>query len=115
MFLVALFAGIREGEVCGLKWECVDFTEGTILIDKQLQSLRADVRGDKEKYELVSTKNGKERTITAAPYVMDLLWQTKKEQDTYKKLHKELFQDSGLVFTDEIGNRITPQALAHYG
>ena len=118
MFLVALFTGIREGEVCGLKWECVDFTEGTILIDKQLQSLRADVRGDKEKYELVSTKNGKERTITAAPYVVDLLWhvvdllwQTKKEQDTYKKLHKELFQDSGLVFTDEIGNRITPQAL----
>ena len=111
MFLVALFTGIREGEVCGLQWECVDFTEGTILIDKQLQSLRCGVRGDKEKYALVPTKNGKERTITAAPYVMDLLWQAKKEQDLNRKHNSDLFQENGLVFTDEFGTRITPQAL----
>ena len=111
MFLVALFTGIREGEVCGLQWECVDFTDGTILIDKQLQSLRSGVRGDKEKYALVPTKNGKERTITAAPYVMDLLWQAKKEQDLNRKHNSDLFQENGLVFTDEFGTRITPQAL----
>lgn len=111
MFLVALFTGIREGEVCGLQWECVDFSEGSILIDKQLQSLRGDVRGDKEKYALVPTKNSKERTITAAPYVMDILWQAKKEQDLNRKHNTGLFQDSNLVFTDEFGLRITPQAL----
>ena len=33
MFLVALFTGMRQGEVCGLQWECVDFDNGTILID----------------------------------------------------------------------------------
>ena len=48
MFLVVLFTGIRQGEVCGLQWECVDFDDGTILIDKQLQSLRATTRGDSE-------------------------------------------------------------------
>jgi len=111
MFLVALFTGIREGEVCGLQWECVDFTDGTILIDKQLQSLRSGVRGDKEKYALVPTKNGKERTITAAPYVMDILWKVKKEQDLNRKSNSDLFQENGLVFTDEFGTRITPQAL----
>lgn len=111
MFLVALFTGMRQGEVCGLQWECVDFTDGTILIDKQLQSLRSGVRGDKEKYALVPTKNGKERTITAAPYVMDVLWQVKKEQDLNRKHNSDLFQDNGLVFTDEFGTRITPQAL----
>ena len=111
MFLVALFTGIREGEVCGLQWECVDFTDGTILIDKQLQSLRSGVRGDKEKYALVPTKNGKERTITAAPFVMDILWKVKKEQDLNRKHNSNLFQENGLVFTDEFGTRITPQAL----
>ena len=111
MFLVALFTGIREGEVCGLQWECVDFSDGTILIDKQLQSLRIGVRGDKEKYALVPTKNGKERTLTAAPYVMDLLWQAKKEQDINRKHNSDLFQENGLVFTDEFGTRITSQAL----
>ena len=111
MFLVALFTGIRQGEVCGLQWECVDFDDGTILIDKQLQSLRATTRGDSEKYSLVPTKNGKERTITAAPYVMELLWKTKQRQNANRKLWGKAFQENDLVFTDELGNRITPQAL----
>ena len=111
MFLVALFTGMRQGEVCGLQWECVDFDNGTILIDKQLQSLRGKVRGDNEKYALVPTKNGKERTITAAPFVMDLLWKTKQAQDANRKDFGSDFIENGLVFTDEIGNRVTPQAL----
>ena len=111
MFLVALFTGMRQGEVCGLQWECVDFDNGTILIDKQLQSLRSKVRGDKEKYALVPTKNGKERTITAAPFVMDLLWKTKQAQDANRKDFGSDFMENDLVFTDEIGNRVTPQAL----
>jgi len=111
MFLVALFTGIRQGEVCGLQWECVDFDDGTILIDKQLQSLRATTRGDSEKYTLVPTKNGKERTITAAPYVMELLWKTKQRQNANRKLWGKAFQENDLVFTDELGNRVTPQAL----
>ena len=111
MFLVALFTGMRQGEVCGLQWECVDFDNGTILIDKQLQSLRGKVRDDKEKYALVPTKNGKERTITATPYVMDILWKTKQAQDANRKDFGSDFVKNGLVFTDEIGNRVTPQAL----
>ena len=111
LFLVALFTGMRQGEVCGLQWECVDFDNGTILIDKQLQSLRGKVRGDKEKYALVPTKNGKERTITAAPFVMDLLWKTKQAQDANRKDFGSDFLENGLVFTDETGNRVTPQAL----
>ena len=111
MFLVALFTGIRQGEVCGLQWGCVDFDDGTILIDKQLQSLRGKTRGDSEKYSLVPTKNGKERTITAAPYVIELLWKTKQHQNANRKLWGKAFQENDLVFTDELGNRITPQAL----
>ncbi len=111
MFLVALFTGIREGEVCGLQWQCVDFDQGTIVIDKQLQGLRGDVRGESEKYALVPTKNGRERTITAAPFVMDLLWQVKKEQNANRKRNADFFQETDLIFTDEIGTRITPQAL----
>ena len=42
---------------------------------------------------------------------MDLLWKTKQEQDHNKRLFGSAFVDNGLVFTDEIGHRITPQAL----
>lgn len=111
MFLVALFTGICEGEVCGLQWECVDFDNGTILIDKQLQSLRGKVRGEGEKYALIPTKNGRERTITAAPFIMDLLWKTKQTQEKNRKEFADIFDENGLVFTDETGKRVTPQAL----
>lgn len=111
MFLTALFTGIREGEVCGLQWNCVDFDNGKLRIDKQLQSLRKGVRGEHEKYALVPTKNSKGRTITAAPFVMDALREVKQEQDANREKFRDIFQDSGFVFTDEIGSRITPQAL----
>ena len=110
LILTALFTGLREGEVCGLQWDCVNLESGAILVDKQLQSIRKSVRGDRDKYALVPTKNGKERYLTVAPFVVELLKKEKTKQDNNRKLFEGGYEDSGLVFTDEIGRRITPQA-----
>lgn len=40
LYTVTLLTGMREGEVLGLRWDCVDFEGGTILIDKQCQQER---------------------------------------------------------------------------
>lgn len=32
LYTVALFTGMREGEVLGLTWDCVDFKAGVIMI-----------------------------------------------------------------------------------
>lgn len=45
LFTVALFTGMREGELLDLMWDCVDFDKGTILVDKQLQ-LEKGTKGD---------------------------------------------------------------------
>ena len=42
---------------------------------------------------------------------MDLLQQVKNEYDLNRKHSSDLFQGTGFVFTDDFGNRITPQAL----
>ena len=110
LILTALFTGLREGEVCGLQWDCVNLESGAILVDKQLQSIRKSVRGDRDKYALVPTKNGKERYLTVAPFVVELLKKEKAKQDSNRQLFDGGYEDSGLVFTDEIGRRITPQA-----
>jgi integrase len=37
LFIVTLFTGMRQGEVLGLTWSCIDFKNGTILINRQRQ------------------------------------------------------------------------------
>jgi integrase len=69
VFKLILFTGLREGEALGLTWDCVDFTTGTLKITKQLQK-RPERDGG---YTLAPLKNDKARTITAAPFVMQLL------------------------------------------
>lgn len=39
IYKVALFTGMREGEVLGLMWDCVDFSRGTITVKRQRQVL----------------------------------------------------------------------------
>ena len=110
LILTTLFTGLREGEVCGLQWDCVNLETGTILVDKQLQSFRKSVRGNRDNYALVPTKNGKERYLTIAPFVVELLKKEKAKQDANREYYEDLYEESGLVFTDESGHRITPQA-----
>ena len=68
---------MREGEVLGLTWDCIDFESGTITIKQQLQK----VRGSGGDYVLVSTKNGKTRIISPASYVMQVLTGQRKAQN----------------------------------
>ena len=81
LYFVALFSGVRESEALGLSWDCIDFSSSSILINKQLL-LIPKTNG---KYELVPTKNGKERVITLAPAVMDKLANQKNWQESCKK------------------------------
>ena len=66
VYVVDLFTGLREAEILGLQWACIDFEKGKITVDKQLH--RPRVKGGK--YYFGPPKNDKARTITAAPFVM---------------------------------------------
>ena len=37
LFVVTLFTGVCEGEILGLTWDCVDFDNGVLTINKQMQ------------------------------------------------------------------------------
>ena len=104
LFIVVLFTGMREGEALGLHWDCVDLTKGTITINKQLQKLV----GDKE-YHLISPKNGKGRTITIAPFVVSTLRKVRHQQLQNRIRYADCYDDSGFVFTDEIGCHLKPK------
>lgn len=102
LYTVTLFTGMREGEVLGLKWDCVDFDKGIILINKQLQ--REKKKGGA--YIFSTLKNDKSRTITPAPWVMQMLRAHRGQQLAQRLQAGEIWEDSGLVFTNEIGQHL---------
>ena len=108
IFLVTLFTGLRQGEVLGLTWDCVDFNRGILTIDKQMQLHQ---ESGMNAYTLVPTKNSKARTITAAPFVMAYLKQRKITQLEDRLRAGAMWHNSNLIFTDEIGQHITKPTL----
>ena len=109
LFTVTLFTGMREGEVLGLTWDCVDFNRGTIVINKQLQK---EKKAGAE-YFLAPTKNDKARSLTPAPFVMDLLRRRKDEQESDRKAAGEWWSNPmNLVFTNNAGGNLIPQTVS---
>lgn len=103
LFIVTLFTGMRESEVLGLQWHCVDFIYGTITVKQQL--LRSEARnGEKGQFYLGVPKNGKSRTITPAPFVMDVLRDQKRQQEEMKKQAGSAWNDEGWVFSTADGS-----------
>jgi len=110
VFLTTLFTGLRRGEVCGLTWDCVNLENRTIHVNKQLQASTEDGR----QYRLVPTKNGKGRTLVIPPFVAEVLKKQKIEQSKQQlKVGKYWNNPEGYVFTNEIGQHISPHTLYH--
>ena len=104
IYQVTLFTGMRQGEVLGLTWDCVDFERNTLYINKQLQKSQK-VGGT---YQLVPTKNGKARLITVAPSVIQLLRKQKSQQAQRQLLAGPNWKNpDNLIFTNQTGGHLT--------
>lgn len=104
LFYTTLFVGLRRGEVLGLTWDCVDFDNCTITINKQL---KRDTHYAHYKYILDSTKNSKARTIRVATPVMVVLADQKKWQQKASECAGGAWSNEmNLVFTNELGRNL---------
>jgi len=109
LYRIALFTGMRQGELLGLTWDSVDFNRGTIRIHQQLQRMRKE---DDHEYKLVPTKNGKERTIVLAKQVIQILRQVRSRQMEWKLRCGEIWNnDMNLVFTNSIGQHLNDRTV----
>lgn len=108
LFVVAMFTGMRQGELLGLSWDCVDFNTGIITVKQQLQCKDG-------KYFLELPKNGKARTILPAPLVLEAL-----HKEYLKQLHEKEHAGSiwnnqfNLVFTDSGGKNLVRRTVVKH-
>lgn len=109
LFLMAIFTGMRQGELLGLSWDDVDLENGIVNIRRQLQCLKGH-------YFLQTPKHDKLRMIAPPRLVMDALAEEKKTQDQWKALFAEQWKNEwNLVFTDPFGKHLVRRTVdKHY-
>lgn len=108
LYKVTLFSGMRQGEVLGLTWDCVDFDHSTLYVNKQLQKV-PKAGGP---YILVPTKNSRNRVVTAAVSVMSLLKRQRARQTEMRLLAGQGWANElNLVFTNELGGHLVPEIV----
>lgn len=104
IFFIDVFTGMRQSEILGLTWDCVDFKAGTILINKQLKQEKKR----KGAYYLGLPKHDKIRKIKPAVMVMDHLQARKSKQAADQLRAGAAWSNEwNLVFTNELGRYIS--------
>ena len=111
LFTVTLFTGMREGEVCGLPWDAVDFRNGTVTIKQQLCK-------QKEKggtHYIDTPKHDKTRVLTVPDFVLDILKDIKTKQlQDHLELGTAFNNEYNLVFTYKDGRFIPPNTMRRH-
>jgi len=110
----AIFTGMRQGELIGLRWQDIDFDHAIIHIRQQIQYLPETGRKPKK------PKRGKMRDIPLPLNMNALLRKVKKAQDVIKEIYSEAnkkdeqsekYQDQDLVFCNYSGSPLDGTAL----
>lgn len=108
LFTVAIFTGMRQGELLGLSWENVDFANGVIHVKQQLQCKDGE-------YFFCTPKSGKGRTITPASIVMEALQQEWRNQRFASMEAGEAWDNpNNLVFTDALGKNLVRRTVVKH-
>lgn len=100
--------GCRRGEAVGLKWDCVDFNTGVIVIKRSIlyDSKRGTIEGP--------TKTGNVRAVKIAPQTLKLLREVRNSQIEQGMKNGRGWDKNGYVFTREDGAPINPDSVTSW-
>ena len=107
----ALFTGMRESELIGLTWDCIDWDTSNIHLYRQLKP----VKGRKATWAFTTLKNKQSRDFIAPPSVIRILKKQKLKQSEWKLQYGEVYEnDLNLVFTNPFGKHLTSVTIYNH-
>lgn len=98
LYKITLFTGLREGEILGLTWDCVDMKLGSLIVKQQLR--REQKKGGQHYFS--STKNDRSRTLALSPSLVRL-FRYQKQKQLLMKSEAQSWEETNLVFTNAKG------------
>lgn len=105
VYVLALSAGLRRGELLGLRWADVDLDGGELHVRQAVQRVGGELRFTEPK-----TRHSR-RTIPLPAIAVDALREHKARQAADRLAAGPGWRDSGLVFTTATGTGIEPRNL----
>jgi|BioPla2DNA2_1021312.scaffolds.fasta_scaffold04383_2 integrase len=106
---LALFTGLRRGEIMGLEWTDIDFDNNTLEVRQASQYLPG--RGVFTKAP--KTKSS-ERLLSLPPFLVNMLRQYKREQLETRLKVGDLWQGSNRLFTTWDGRPMHPDTISKW-
>jgi integrase len=103
LYTVGIALGLRLGEALALGWDDVDLERGTLRVRRALQR-----HGGKLQFVEPKTRKS-HRTLDLPGVVVDALRAHKERQTFERRAVRELWHESGLVFTSTIGTPLEPR------
>jgi integrase len=104
LYVLAVTAGLRQGELLGLKWEDVDLEARTLQVRRTLSETRG-----RRSFE--PPKSGRGRSLRLSSRAVNALRAHRKAQLKERMTKAGLWEDHGLVFASEVGTTMSGRNL----
>ncbi len=108
LLTVALTTGMRRGELLGLHWQDIDFTEGCIHVRRSVRRLG--------KIGLVASEPKTQRSkrkIMVPPFVIDVLKQHRERLPAMREHVGTRWKEQDVVFSNKYGGYMDVAVLSH--
>ena len=102
----ALATGCRRGEVCGLKWNAIDWVRKVAIIRESRYQIKGE-QGQK------ATKVDRVREVPLNKTALQALIAERARQAEWRAFAADAWTESGHAFADELGLPLSPMALTN--
>lgn len=106
---LTVFTGVRLGELMGLEWSDIDFTNGIVSINKSSQYL-----ADKGVFTKTPKTESSIRDVAIPNFVVSLLEEYKSWYEEQKSIYGELWIDSDRLFVQSDGKPMHPSTISKW-